>query len=198
MCSPLIEERWASIPLEGVPMERMNLPFFYQLGMYLHPLTELKPDTKNIFRVAIASLWASSSVRTLLERFPALSVCRTVGNELLVLHDEVTKWLDNTPNDKLTELYPSMDGVFQVLIEKAKEFETVVSAELPKLDTFQVTQKGIYDTTDLIEKAEKSLPAPILNKINEAIAREIRESGKCLAFDCATASGFHIIRAIVR
>jgi len=35
----------------------------------------------------------------------------------------------------------------------------------------------------------------VLDKITEDVKREIRESGKCLAFDCATASGFHIMRA---
>jgi hypothetical protein len=34
-----------------------------------------------------------------------------------------------------------------------------------------------------------------LEKIDEKVVIELRESGKCLAFDCATASGFHVMRA---
>jgi hypothetical protein len=196
MCSLLIEERWVSIPLEGVSMEKINLPLFYQLGMRLHPLTEMKPDAANIYRIAIASLWAGDTVEILLDRFPTLSVCRAAGNELLVARDEVLEWLDKTPAEKVKELYPSVSSIFEQVINKAKEFETVVSAELQKLDTYHATKKGIYDTTALIQQAENILPVSVLNKIDEDIAREIRESGKCLAFDCAAASGFHVVRAI--
>ena len=191
-----IDERWASIPLEGIAMEKINLPLFYQLGMHLNPLTEMKPDFENIFPIAIASLRSSSSVEILLERFPALSLCRDTGNELRVATDKITAWINETPNEKFKELFPAASVVFREVIDKAKEFETLVSAELQELDTYHVTRKGIYDTTDLIERAEKILPVSVLNKIDEDIVREIRESGKCLAFDCATASGFHIIRAI--
>ena len=182
--------------LGGVPLEKINLPLFYQLGMRLHPLTEMNSDAANIYKIAIASLWAGESVEILLARFPALSVCRDAGNELLVARNNVLKWMDETPAEKVQELYPSLSPIFQRVINKAKEFETVVSAELQKLDTYHATQKGIYDTTALIQQAENILPVSVLSKIDEDIARELRESGKCLAFDCATASGFHIIRAI--
>lgn len=177
-------------------MEKINLPLFYQLGMRLHPLTEMKPSADNIYRVAIASLWACHSVEILLGRFSTLSVCRNVGEELIIARGKILKWLDETPNEKVKELYPSVSQICQKIVDKAKEFETVASAELQKLDVYHVTQKGIYDTTALIERAEKIIPEPLLSKIGEDIVREIRESGKCLAFDCATASGFHIIRAM--
>lgn len=176
-------------------MEKINLTWFYQLGMHLHPLTEMKPADEKPYTIAIASVWARGAVEMLLERFPTISFCRDAGQELIVAGKNVLKWLNETPYGKLKELYPKA-GVFQEVIDKAKVFETVVSAELQKLDTYYVTKKGIYDTTDLIEQAEKTLPVSVLDKINEDILREIRESGKCLAFDCATASGFHIIRAI--
>ena len=63
------------------------------------------------------------------------------------------------------------------------------------LSTYHATQKGIYLTSDLIDKAELSLSPDVLLKIDERTKGEIRESGKCLAFDNFTASGFHIIRA---
>jgi len=39
------------------------------------------------------------------------------------------------------------------------------------------------------------LPESILKKISNEIVEEIRQSGRCLAFDVATASAFHIMRA---
>ena len=48
----------------------------------------------------------------------------------------------------------------------------------------------------MIERAELALPESVRNKLDTQILSEIKESGKCLAFDNATASGFHIMRAL--
>ena len=47
----------------------------------------------------------------------------------------------------------------------------------------------------MIDRTEKVLPESVLKKISIAIVEEIRQSGRCLAFDVATASAFHIMRA---
>ena len=39
------------------------------------------------------------------------------------------------------------------------------------------------------------MPESVLKKISNEIVEEIRQSGRCLAFDVATASAFHIMRA---
>lgn len=70
-----------------------------------------------------------------------------------------------------------------------------MSAELQTLATYNITQKGIYSTTDLVERAERILPEQVLGRIGRMAAGEVRESGKCLALDCATASAFHMMRA---
>jgi hypothetical protein len=171
------------------------LPFFYQLGTQLHPLTELEAETSNRIHILRFCYPAWKSIENLLDRFSALTVCRADGKELIDAIMEIDKWLADTPTEKWLEEDRSVDFMFEKMIDQAKEFETVLSAELETLATYHVTQKGIYDTTALIERAENVLPIPMLNKIDEKVIKEIRESGKCLAFDCATASGFHIMRA---
>ena len=85
--------------------------------------------------------------------------------------------------------------LFQI-IEGAKEFETVFSAEVQNMATYFVSKKGIYDTNDLISHAEDMFPSGVKECISEQAQTDIRESGKCLAFDLATASGFHVARAV--
>ena len=84
-------------------------------------------------------------------------------------------------------------------IERAKdalrEFETVFSAELRSLDTYYCSQKLGYDTSVLIEEAEKLIPESIRSSMPENAINDIRQAGKCIAFDIPTAAGFHTIRA---
>lgn len=195
MCDLPIEERWVSIPLGGVPVEKINLPFFYQLGSLLKPLTEMEVGKSKRLDIYLASSNVSSYVRNLLDAYATLTVCRNSGNEIIRASGEVLTWLRSTPSDEWEKEDSSMNLKCSQLLNKAKEFQTVLSAELLKLETYYVSQKGIYDTTALIARTENVLPVSMLNKIDQKVVVEIRESGRCLAFDCATASGFHIMRA---
>ncbi len=176
-------------------MEKINLPFFYQLGSLLKPLTEMEVGKSTRVDIFLASNNANSYVRKLLDAYPALTVCRGSGEELIKATTEILTWLQITPSDEWQKEDPSINLKCRQLLNKAKEFQTVLSAELLKLETYYVSQKGIYDTTALIARTENVLPISMLNKIDQKVVVEIRESGKCLAFDCATASGFHIMRA---
>ena len=91
MCNLPIEERWVSIPLGGVPVEKINLPFFYQLGTELRPITELKVTKENRIQSFTTCLRARGRIESLLSSYSTLTVCRSnlypfhclagVGNE---------------------------------------------------------------------------------------------------------------------
>lgn len=198
MWTPPIKESWVGIPLGGVPMEKINLPFFYQLGAQLNPLTKFTPEVNNRALIWLASFPVHTYVYSLLvsPSFETLTVCRAAGIELTAAIVEVQKWMSETPPNKWKDIDPSVDMLFSNVINKAKEFETVLSAELQTLATYHATQKGIYSTTDLIERAERVLPVSVLPKISPEIKEEIRQSGRCLAFDSGTSCAFHMMRAI--
>lgn len=190
-----IEEKWVSIPLGGVSMEKIDLPFFYQLGAVLKPLTEMEAKDSTRVDIWLASFHVGENVRDLLDLFSTLTVCRGAGKELISVIEEAGNWMRQTPAQEWHKQDYSVDLKFRRIISKAKEFETVLSAELQTLATYHATQKGIYSTTDLIERAENTLPASVLPKISQGVKEEIRQSGRCLAFDSGTACAFHIMRA---
>lgn len=191
----MLEEKWVTLSVNWSHMEKLNLPIFYELGAKLNPLTEMNAKPDNRVDMVIASLNVERGVRFLLDSFSTLTVCRTVGEELLAKIDDAAKWLIKAETNEVNKPDPSVNMKFRQLISKAKEFETVLSAELQTLATYHVTQKGIYSTPDLIDHAENILPVPVLEKVGVGVVEEIRQSGRCLAFDCATASAFHILRA---
>jgi hypothetical protein len=184
------------ISLKGGVMEKINLPFFYQLGGQLNPLTQFKYDNTKRLDALLATLGVQTSVSTLLSSFPVLQVCRDAGTKLGDAIQQTWDWFRNADKEKLSVEDSAVDRKFQNVIDKAKEFEIVLSAELRALAAYHVTQKGIYSTTDLIDRAEYILPEPTLPKVNQLAKDEIRQSGKCLAFDSGTACAFHIMRAV--
>jgi len=79
--------------------------------------------------------------------------------------------------------------------EARAEFETVIRNELAVADVYFVTRKGAYDAYSLIATGEVLCSSDLGIKVPPAIV-EIREAGKCLAFELCTASGFHMLRAV--
>lgn len=74
------------------------------------------------------------------------------------------------------------------------KFEAVLTAEMNVGAAYLVTKKRGYDTGDLIWRAAVLFPEDLVAKVPECVA-DIREAGKCIAFEMGTAAGFHIMRA---
>ena len=181
-------------------MDRVNLPFFYQLGAKLSPLAHLAPGQTQKGTILMASIGVLPDLNTLLGTFGGLSVCRSSADALNQAIREInalfTKLEPADAGKAWSELLNPNDFWFQQVISRALQFETVLSAELATLATYHVTQKGIYSTADLIERAENALSPSVVAKLDSQMTLEIREAGKCLAFDVPTAAGFHTMRAV--
>jgi len=75
------------------------------------------------------------------------------------------------------------------------EFTTVFKSELSTLPAFLVTEKEGYDLLALIESGTVLFPKSLSAKVPEATADAL-EAGKALAFELATACGFHVFRVV--
>jgi len=189
------ERRWTLIPVEENTMDKINLPFFYQLGTQLNPLTKMKAEPQNRIAIYVAGFTARNNVTVLLNWTGGLKVCRASAQAFIAAMDGVQKWVTSAKVEDYTKPNPITDLTFQQVIDKAKTFETVLSEELLTLSAYSASQKGIYSTSDLIERAANAFPSSVLQKLSADTVREVTEAGKCLAFDVATASGFHMLRA---
>lgn len=176
-------------------MEKINLPFIYELGLQLNSLAKMTYDKSQRVKIWLGAVDVLSSMDLLFKKFPILAACRTKCSELEDAKDEAGNWLRARNASEWEKEDVTADIMFEKIIKIAKESEIVLSAELHTVAAYNITQKGIYSTTDLIEHAEGILPQHVLGKIGQMAIREVRESGKCLALDCATASAFHMMRA---
>lgn len=177
------------------PMKRVNQYFFYQIGAAVNPLVDLKDE------VSYNDLWlmvvtAANSLRELLEneQFP-VHTCRSAAQKLHAAAKAATPKIADG-DDLSVELAKSVPtSIIWDLRNAAKEFELVFAAELETTDVYYVSQKGIYSTSDLIERADATFTAGVRAKLTPEIVSDIRQAGKALAFDLDTASGYHMIRA---
>lgn len=74
-------------------------------------------------------------------------------------------------------------------------FETSLDDDLRRLPTYFVEKIGAYSSDDLISRAENVFPTDIRSSLPQQAIEDFRMAGKCLAFDAATACGFHVFRA---
>ena len=176
-------------------MQKVNIYNFYQFGTLLHPVVEMQPG--GLFRdyhitLFIARIWLENFVDGHL-------IPMTISNHIA---QKVIKAIDYLmPPGKDVPPRLAMDqevtyGHLYAVVEAAKEFETVFAAELQNLATYFVSKKGIYETNDLIQKADEWFPPTIREKFTGQVTLDLKEAGKCLAFDLSTAAGFHLARAV--
>jgi len=79
--------------------------------------------------------------------------------------------------------------------DAAKNFETVLSAELSNSDTYWISPKGTHKTSRLLQSARQELPENVLKIIPNGAAVELDEAGRCFLLDLSTAAGFHLFRS---
>jgi hypothetical protein len=74
-------------------------------------------------------------------------------------------------------------------------FEIILQNECANLHTYLIPQKLGYDTTALISSGVTLLGEEARAIIPPEAIEDMNQAGRCLAFDIATATGFHVIRA---
>lgn len=177
-------------------MLRINTHSLYLLGKNLAPIGDLDENNTSYGQALWPLINARVGVQTLL-RDAALPVrtCRQPATQLVnainaVVPEDIHEAVAKDRNETVGWwLLNHIKGA-------ATRFETVLSEELPIVDTYSVKQKGAYSTSELIDNADAVFPAAIRPKLPPRAVADIREAGKCLAFETPTAAGFHIVRAI--
>lgn len=119
---------------------------------------------------------------------------------LSALNEEVNAvFFDGPTQDKLKE------GVFDQEFQswafynarsKLEEFRHVLAAECRKSETYFIDKKVGFDISTLLHTAEENLHSSIVSFLPENALTEVRAAGRCLALECYTACGFHVLRGL--
>ena len=174
-------------------MQRVNEYRFYDLGTKLAKLRSINQDT--LVQGCVWDCWfARNALEELLEDPVELQVCRPVVEKLI---DTITSFVPVDVNEA-ANVSNKTKVLFNAhrLGSTLKELDAVLEAECQAIDTYAVSQKGAYSTSDLIERAEIMLPAAVRESVPAAAIVDVQMAGRCLVFDLPTAAGFHMLRAV--
>lgn len=174
-------------------MLRVNQFTFYQLSSALRPLTELQESVKLKdfhYKLLTANNWLDFLLRnSLVPIVVSRSACTS-------LRDAIRALLTPKEGEESLDLERELAWYEAYTVTNAlSTFETVFSAELQTLDTYFVMQKLAYTTHDLIENGEKVFPPVIITQLPADVIEDVRQAGRCIAFELHTAAGYHIMRA---
>lgn len=115
-----------------------------------------------------------------------LRASREQAGKLYAAIDVMLKFVDD-PNSTIGDY-----DVWSVSHER-DQFKTIFLADLSLLPSFLVAGKESYEVNTLIDEGTKLFPVSLSAKVPEATP-DAKEVGKALAFELATACGFHIFR----
>jgi hypothetical protein len=186
---------WFTRPFsESDGMDRwVNAYVLYLIGAHIQPLyLALQPDVRLGTLVRFAT--NAYQVLALLINEPALSLrgskerarALTIKIAGLIAEDRLRREADEPV--PLAEVAELSEGI--------KEFEAVLSTECGHLDLFFISLKRGLDTSSLLSEAEVILGTEAQRLLPQSARDDLREAGKCLVYGVATASGYHVFRAI--
>lgn len=172
---------------------------FYTFAAYVHPIAELLPNTQ---------VKDNAPIILLLQR--AATACYVLQQDLfckqyLPAAVDRAKDLEALIDDEYIKT-PEKGGVIPALsqfdVERIRNtvhaFETSLQDEIEKVPVFCCEDElvGNLSISKLLKGASNGYPSRVRTRLSAASTNEINESGKCLAYDRATASGFHILRSV--
>jgi hypothetical protein len=183
-------------------VEKLSLAFFYRLGSQLSKVAAVPVNAASVTEAEHQQLWAdayfaNSQAQQLLQPPWSMRVARGALSEFGGAVDRYSSLVFPSPTQNPPQVTPfQLDAARRQVILKALDLQTIVQAEWGTWAAYFVPQQGIYQTDDLIDRADFTLPAETRNKLGDEVLAEVREAGRCLAFGVPTASGFHMMRAV--
>src|SRR5260370_28010016 len=181
---------WRFVGLR-ISVDSVNLWGFYAIGGNVSRLNLLTAETK-LVDANIALTDAEVALNYLLydPAMVPLEECRGLGNTL---------WLHITAQIKRAKETPDAElGVQAVsnLKESLNAFDIVLRNALAFVPAYCVSQKGILSSQKLVNSADQMFNISILKRMPQVAIDDVKASGRCLAFNLPTATGFHILRAL--
>lgn len=169
---------------------------YFDLSSHVRPVLAVTPNTlvSQCFR-------AMSLAQIALDNFIKISEEDGLTNELLT-----STGLAKSLSGLLADIAPSTgftdrkitQAETDTIQEAVASFENILHKEIADLPLFLVVEKGNFSTEKLIIGASVGYPKKVRDflAIVPACELEIDEAGRCLAFERATACGFHILRSV--
>lgn len=181
--------RWF-VAIGGGTMKQTDLNVFFLLGAALEHFRKLSIGMKIaevVLTLALPEQWLDAFLKQ--TEGVSLPDSRTSAKRLHSIIVHITKgWIQNTDRTLA-------QGELWMLDQGKNKFVSDFARECKNIDVFTVTPKGLYSTRALIEAAETKFPENLLKVMPQQTIQDLKEAGRCLAFEVPTACAFYVCRA---
>ncbi len=174
-------------------MLRLNIFQFYRFGYYLRQLDLVDEDSEilDVYRHLLEA--KDTLIDVLGQRTVPVQGLKQSVDDLIRIIDNIMHLLEkdnSTGHEKIGSRASKLHEAF-------RRFEILFEAEIVSrgLDVYAVSPKGLYSTPLLIDSADSVILEDLRPFLPETAQYDLRQSGKCLAFEVPTASAFHVLRA---
>jgi hypothetical protein len=194
-------EFWFSVRVNE-DMEKLNVYSFYTFGgMVKHHADNLqfadRPFDQHIVDLYVLKTWfeifleRSSDTTWRATRDRARQMVALLGGKDGPDKIEREKIFSTETNSIRSEYVRHIGKLLTI-------FEATLASENEGSNVFSVSRKGTHDSMALMDVADENLPPDTRARLSPETVRDIRDAGKCLALDCHTASGYHMLRGVER
>jgi hypothetical protein len=180
---------------ESIPVKKFDLFSVYSLGKTLFPISQLEEKDSTIGELSWPLFWARDALlKQLVDESMFLEASRRAAQSFIAYVDKIIP--RNFAEIMKMDKEPIFSYQVSALRRELSSLETVLSNDMPGLASYMVNQKGIYRTQDLIEKADRHLVETVRKEVAQRPLTELRDAGKCLAYEVPNACAFHLWRAV--
>jgi hypothetical protein len=171
-------------------MRQVNLYHYYHLGTRIHSLAYVNRGDDRFEYVVKAG-----GVVRLMQNILAAGSPETSGvfgdcaEEAQRLVDRLSSLGAQASRDPIAAFEAT------AITTLLRDFELAFNKSLSRRNVFEVQQQGIYDSRLLVDAADRMFTDDIRQRFPERTVTDWKAAGRCLAFELATASGFHSVRA---
>lgn len=171
---------------------------FFELGQALQPVRSITEGQS--VDSAFSDLWrARMQLKKLLDSSDVtLSVARPAAERLMTASGAIwnrmmTSITTASEAEPAVPMEPISWSEANAVQNALRDFEAVLAADLQEMPTYHVSKKAIFSTADLIERADAIFDPDLALSVDARA--DVRQAGRCLAFELWTATGFHVFRA---
>ena len=174
---------------ERSPMIRISLSYVYNYAQQIEGLAALPVKDRKLDEIFIELFNAKLAIDAMhSSMFGPYLVTSYQSHKTLI--DALNSYFEKYDPAKVLPAYE-----IATLKQLFEQYRIAFLAEVGVLNAYFVTQKAGFDTRSLLLWGENCFPADLKAKVPEALY-DAREAAKCLAYEQATACGFHVFRAL--
>jgi len=186
-------------------VNQVNLWGFYSIGGHVRQLRTLETETAIAQALPILENSVTALHYLLEEDMIKLEHSRIPAAQLLEVLEEfvesIKRLLQPPAQSTMSLLIPTTPD-YSVgeywnnrIHESLTLFENVFRTELNYVHAYEISDKGIFSTTKLMNSADEGL-GDAKKRMSKLAISDAQAAGRCLALDLPTACGFHSLRAL--